>query len=123
MADIRDFLNNWEELPYSFEGRDLLPDGDEIWRYDTLWLGLPVIWLKHPNNTFDSYVVHTPGYNQSTGEHWCFECHRKMLHQGSEWVCPECSNSLEDYEVDYNSAPTEEASYSDELEPESEWYD
>lgn len=126
MADIRDFLNNWEELPYSFEGRDSLPDGDEIWRYETRWLGLPIIWLKHPNDTFDSYIVHTPGYDQPIGEHWCFNCHCQMVHNDTIWECPKCGDDFEDDDtfLDWNTAPTEEASYRDEDEhPEEEWYD
>lgn len=38
---------NWREHDYSFEGRDVLPNGDEVWIYTTLELGLPVLWVKH----------------------------------------------------------------------------
>ena len=31
---------NWREHDYSFEGRDVLPNGDEVWIYTTLELGL-----------------------------------------------------------------------------------
>ena len=34
---------NWREHDYSFEGRDVLPNGDEVWIYTTLELGLPVL--------------------------------------------------------------------------------
>ncbi len=37
---------NWREHDYSFEGRDVLPNGDEVWIYTTLELGLPVLWVK-----------------------------------------------------------------------------
>ena len=40
---------NWREHDYSFEGRDVLPNGDEVWTYTTLELGLPVLWVKHPD--------------------------------------------------------------------------
>lgn len=32
---------NWREHDCSFEGRDVLPNGDEVWIYTTLELGLP----------------------------------------------------------------------------------
>ena len=44
---------NWREHDYSFEGRDVLPNGDEVWIYTTLELGLPVLWVKHPDGSFD----------------------------------------------------------------------
>ena len=54
---------NWREHDYSFEGRDVLPNGDEVWIYTTLELGLPVLWVKHPDGSFDYRVLHTPGYD------------------------------------------------------------
>ena len=71
---------NWREHDYSFEGRDVLPNGDEVWIYTTLELGLPVLWVKHPDGSFDYRVLHTPGYDKPTGEHWCWNCHCQMVH-------------------------------------------
>lgn len=122
MADIRDLADHWQDFPYSYESRDELPDGDEVWVWDTLNLGLPVLWLKHPNNTFDCKVIHTPGYDAPSGEHWCFDCHTLMERHGSEWVCRKCGIEVDDRDIDAYAGPTEEASYNDELDPEPEWY-
>ena len=81
---------NWREHDYSFEGRDVLPNGDEVWIYTTLELGLPVLWVKHPDGSFDYRVLHTPGYDKLTGEHWCWNCHCQMVHHDDEWLCPKC---------------------------------
>lgn len=126
MADIMELAKDWRNLPTSFEGREVLRDGDEVWVGDTLELGLPIVWLKHPNDTFVSYVIHTPGYDQSIGEHWCFNCHCQMNHRDNVWECPKCEETFEDDDLflDDNTAPSEEASYRDEDErPEEEWFD
>ena len=115
---------NWREHDYSFEGRDVLPNGDEVWTYTTLELGLPVLWVKHPDGSFDYRVLHTPGYDESTGEHWCWNCHCQMVHHDDEWLCLKCGDHIDDNDIDLLSSPTEEASYpDDDLEPEPEWYD
>lgn len=115
---------NWREHDYSFEGRDVLPNGDEVWICTTLELGLPVLWVKHPDGSFDYRVLHTPGYDESTGEHWCWNCHCQMIHHDDEWLCPKCGDHIDDNDIDLLSSPTEEASYpDDDLEPEPEWYD
>lgn len=115
---------NWREHDYSFEGRDVLPNGDEVWIYTTLELGLPVLWVKHPDGSFDYRVLHTPGYDKLTGEHWCWNCHCQMVHHDDKWLCPKCGDHIDDNDIDLLSSPTEEASYpDDDLEPEPEWYD
>lgn len=76
MSYMDELARKWREHDRSFEGRDVLPNGDEVWTYTTLELGLPVLWLKHPDGSFEYRVIHTPGYDQDTGEHWCWECHR-----------------------------------------------
>lgn len=115
---------NWREHDYSFEGREVLPNGDEVWIYTTLELGLPVLWVKHPDGSFDYRVLHTPGYDESTGEHWCWNCHCQMVHHDDEWLCPKCGDHIDDNDIELLSSPTEEASYpDDDLEPEPEWYD
>lgn len=116
---------NWREHDCSFEGRDVLPNGDEVWIYTTLELGLPVLWVKHPDGSFDYRVLHTPGYDEPTGEHWCWNCHCQMVHHDDdEWLCLKCGDHIDDNDIDLLSSPTEEASYpDDDLEPEPEWYD
>ena len=91
---------NWREHDYSFEGRDVLPNGDEVWIYTTLELGLPVLWVKHPDGSFDYRVLHTPGYDESTGEHWCWNCHCQMVHHDDEWLCPKCGDHIDDNDID-----------------------
>ena len=119
-----ELAQNWRAHDCSFEGRDVLPNGDEVWVYNTLELGLPVLWVKHPDGTFDYRVIHTPGYDQETGEHWCEDCHCQIDHHGELWICPRCGNEIEDRDIEILSSPTEEASYTDDnLEPEPEWFD
>ncbi len=48
MSYMDELARKWREHDRSFEGRDVLPNGDEVWTYTTLELGLPVLWLKHP---------------------------------------------------------------------------
>lgn len=66
MANIKELASHWKDFPYSYESRDELPDGDEVWVWDTLNLGLPVLWLKHSNGSFENWVIHTPGYDRPT---------------------------------------------------------
>lgn len=122
MSYIDELARNWREHDCSFKGRDVLPNGDEVWTYNTLELDLPVLWVKHPDGTFEYQVIHTPGYDQPTGEHWCWDCHCKLEYNDNIWKCPKCGDEIEDQEIDILSSPTEEASYPDDnLEPESEW--
>ena len=64
MSYMDELARKWREHDRSFEGRDVLPNGDEVWTYTTLELGLPVLWLKHPDGSFEYRVIHTPGYDQ-----------------------------------------------------------
>ena len=123
MDYIERLAKHWEDHNCSFDARDTLPNGDEVWVYSTLELGLPVLWLKHPNGNLEHYVIHTEGYDKPTGEHWCFGCHCQMERYEDIWRCPECGDELYDEDVELCSAPTEEASYSDDVEPEEEWLD
>lgn len=124
MSYMDELVRKWREHDRSFEGRDVLPNGDAVWTYTTLELGLPVLWLKHPDGSFEYRVIHTPGYDQDTGEHWCWECHKMLVHCGDIWKCNQCGNEIENQDIDILSSPTEEASYPDDnLEPESEWLD
>ena len=50
MSYMDELARKWREHDRSFEGRDVLPNGDEVWTYTTLELGLPVLWLKHPDD-------------------------------------------------------------------------
>jgi len=70
MDYIERLAKHWEDHNCSFDARDILPNGDEVWVYSTLELGLPVLWLKHPNGNLEHYVIHTEGYDKPTGEHW-----------------------------------------------------
>lgn len=129
MEYIEELAKNWKQYDYSFDAREILPNGDEAWVYSTLELGLPVLWLKHPDGSFEHYVIHTDGYDKPTGEHWCFWCHCQMeryenIWKVPIWRCPKCKEEHYEEDVDLCSAPTEEASYADdELEPEEEWLD
>lgn len=124
MSYIDELARNWREHDCSFEGRDVLPNGDEVWTHTTLELGLPVLWMKHPDGSFDYRVIHTPGYDRDTGEHWCWDCHQMLNRVGNTWTCPGCGNEVNDREIDILTSPTEEASYPDDnLEPEPEWMD
>lgn len=53
MSYMDELARKWREHDRSFEGRDVLPNGDEVWTYTTLELGLPVLWLKHPDGSFE----------------------------------------------------------------------
>ena len=121
MANIKELASHWKDFPYSYESRDELPDGDEVWVWDTLNLGLPVLWLKHSTGSFENWVIHTPGYDRPTGEHWCWNCHCQMIQHGEVWVCTGCGDEISEEDIDSLSSPTEEASYSDELDPDPEW--
>lgn len=128
MADIMELAKDWRNLPTSFEGREVLRDGDEVWVGDTLELGLPIVWLKRSIATipedFDYVVIHNKGYDEPTGEHWCWDCHTLLCNKGGKWVCPRCGDEFSDDEVDTRTSPTEEASYPDDsIEPNDEWYD
>lgn len=123
MDYMDELAKNWRVHDCSYEGRDVLPNGDEVWVYSTLELGLPVLWVKHPDGSFEYRVIHTPGYDQPTGEHWCCDCHCQMEQHGELWVCPECESEIEERDIDIASSPTEEASYADDFEPEPEWLD
>ena len=115
---------NWREYDCSYEGRDVLPNGDEVWVYTTLELGLPVLWVKHPDGSFEYRVIHTPDYDRDTGEHWCWNCHCMLKRFGDFWRCSRCGDEINNDEIDILSSPTEEASYPDDnLEPEPEWFD
>lgn len=54
--------------------------------------------MKHPDGSFDYRVLHTPGYDESTGEHWCWNCHCQMVHHDDEWLCPKCGDHIDDPE-------------------------
>lgn len=128
MEYIEKLARHWKDYDCSFEARTVLSNGDEVWVYSTLELGLPVLWIKHLDGSFENYVIHTPGYDRPTGEHWCYDCHCKMEHYEDIWKCPiwhcpKCGEELYEEDVNMCSAPTEEASYSDDLEPEEEWLD
>ena len=124
MANINELAAHWQDFPYSYDSRDELPDGDEVWVWDTLNLGLPALWLKHPDGSFENWIVHTPGYDRPTGEHWCWNCHHQMAQHGDVWVCTECGDEIDDEDINALSSPTEEASYpEDSVEPEPEWMD
>lgn len=56
MEYIEELAKNWKQYGYSFDAREILPNGDEAWVYSTLELGLPVLWLKHPDGSFEHYV-------------------------------------------------------------------
>lgn len=128
MADIRELAKDWQNLPVSFEGRDVLPDGDEVWVGDTLELGLPIVWLKRSVATsprdFEYMIVHTKEYQEPTGEYWCWNCHLPLVHKHGKWICPNCNAEFSEANVDSLAPPTEEASYADDLiTPNDEWYD
>ena len=57
MSYMDELVRKWREHDRSFEGRDVLPNGDEVWTYTTLELGLPVLWLKHPDGSFEYRVL------------------------------------------------------------------
>lgn len=122
MGYMDELARNWREYAYGFEGRDVLANGDEIWTYTTLELGLPVLWVRHPDDSFEYRVIHTPDYDQDTGEHWCWSCHKMLTRVGDVWRCAQCGDEIEDCYIEVLSSPTEEASYPDDnLEPEPEW--
>ena len=124
MDYLDELVMRWREYDYPFEARTVLPNGDEIWTYTTFELGLPVLWVKHPDGSFEYRVIHTPGYDEDTGEHWCWECHSILTRCGDVWRCSQCGNEIDDVDIDVFSSPTEEASYpTDYLEPEPEWLD
>ena len=62
MDYLDELAMRWREYDYPFEARTVLPNGDEIWTYTTFELGLPVLWVKHPDGSFEYRVIHTPGY-------------------------------------------------------------
>lgn len=128
MDYIKKLAKNWKDYPCSFDSREVLPNGDEVWVYSNLELGLPVLWIKHSDGNFEHYVIHTKDYDKPTGEHWCFGCHCKMeryenIWKCPIWRCPECNEEFYEEDIDLSSAPTEEASYDDYVEPEEEWMD
>lgn len=43
MEYIEELAKNWKQYGYSFDAREILPNGDEAWVYSTLELGLPVL--------------------------------------------------------------------------------
>lgn len=123
MGIIDKLASHWKDYDYSFEGREVLSNGDEVWTYETLELGLPVLWLKHPDGSFEYRVIHTKDYDKPTGEHWCLDCHCQVERHDGIWICLNCGEEFYDEYVDLETAPSEEASYPDDLEPEDNWRD
>ena len=128
MSYIDDLARHWQDFDCSFEARTELENGDEVWMHDTYNLGIPVLWVKHNDGSFEYRVIHTHGYNRPTGEHWCLNCHCLVEQHGNFWECPDCKETFSEASVEENTAPTEEACYTitgelDNLQPEPEWED
>lgn len=121
MANIKELASHWKDFPYSYESRDELPDGDEVWVWDTLNLGLPVLWLSTRMAHLRIGSFTRPDMIVRQAEHWCWNCHCQMIQHGEVWVCTGCGDEISEEDIDSLSSPTEEASYSDELDPDPEW--
>lgn len=38
MEYIEQLAKNWKQYDYSFDAREILPNGDEVWVYSTGWI-------------------------------------------------------------------------------------